>query len=65
MDFKVHNADGYEDFSGDDRYWFDRDHGHLITMRSDGRQKTYSANAWTYIEEHRDRDDASTAEGYL
>lgn len=54
MDFTLHTADGYENFRDEDRYWFDKDHGHLITLRGNGERKTYSPNAWSFIEEHRD-----------
>ena len=53
MAFTLHRlgaaAEEYED---GDSHSFDA-HGYLIIARADGWKRTYSPNAWTYIEEYR------------
>lgn len=50
MDFTLHTADQEEHFTGEARYTF-IDGGFLVVYTSDGRRRTYSPSAWTYIDE--------------
>ncbi len=50
MTFTLHTTHSEETFGDAARYTFNKA-GLLVVRTGDGRQRTYSPNAWTYIEE--------------
>lgn len=50
MGFQLHTTDGYENFTDDASYEFN-DAGLLVVTTGEGNQRTYSPNAWTFIDE--------------